>query len=112
MSTIPQPPAPRSAPHALLASVWQRNLPLVLGRVASLSTAAEMAATGELTPSLRQEAAGTAHKLAGSLGMFGYPRGSEIAQEIERMLEQDEALVLSHLLELTLELSLVLRPGL
>jgi len=31
----------------------------------------------------------TAHKLAGSLGMFGYPEGTDFARRIEHQLEND-----------------------
>jgi HPt (histidine-containing phosphotransfer) domain-containing protein len=36
---------------------------------------------------LREAAADTAHKLAGSLGMYGYDRGTHLAREIEILLD-------------------------
>jgi HPt (histidine-containing phosphotransfer) domain-containing protein len=54
---------------SLLAALWLRNLPLVEG--------------------LREEASHTAHKLAGSLGMYGYDEGTRIAREIEVLLAGD-----------------------
>ncbi|MGP8260254.1 MAG: Hpt domain-containing protein [Acidobacteriaceae bacterium] len=71
---------------ALLAAVWQRNRPLVEERLALLDRAAAMAGAGTLTDELRKEACDTAHKLAGSLGMYGYDEGSRIAREMEVLL--------------------------
>lgn len=45
---------------------------------------------GSLSDDLRQSAEQYAHKLAGSLGTFGYPEGSKLAREIEYLL-MDEA---------------------
>jgi HPt (histidine-containing phosphotransfer) domain-containing protein len=72
----------------LLASVWQRNRGLVEERLALLDRAAAMAEAGTLVDDLRQEACGTAHKLAGSLGMYGYDEGTRIARELEVLLDQ------------------------
>lgn len=41
---------------------------------------------GSLSYDLRQSACQEAHKLAGSLGTFGYPEGSKLAREIEHRL--------------------------
>jgi HPt (histidine-containing phosphotransfer) domain-containing protein len=71
---------------SLLAAVWLRNRPLVEERLALLDRAAEAAAAGALTDELRKEACGTAHKLAGSLGMYDYDEGSRIAHEMEVLL--------------------------
>jgi DNA-binding response OmpR family regulator/HPt (histidine-containing phosphotransfer) domain-containing protein len=45
-----------------------------------------------VTASLRREAQREAHKLAGSLKIFGYPKGSQIAREIEHLLLEDKIL--------------------
>lgn len=71
---------------SLLATVWQRNRGLVEARLSLLDRAASAAEGGTLTDDLRQEACGEAHKLAGSLGMFGYDEGTRIAREIEVLL--------------------------
>ncbi len=71
----------------LIAALWQRNQPQVLDRLALLDRAAAAVATGKLTPFLRDEAAGIAHKLAGSLGMFGFHEGTRVARELELRLE-------------------------
>lgn len=64
-----------------LNALWQKYRPQVEARVALLERFAQ---TGE-DP---HEALETAHKLAGSLGMFGFPEGSAIARKIEQGLEQ------------------------
>jgi HPt (histidine-containing phosphotransfer) domain-containing protein len=74
---------------SLLAALWLRNLPLVEERLALLDRAAAAIADGGLTQELREEASHTAHKLAGSLGMYGYDEGTSIAREIELLLAGD-----------------------
>jgi HPt (histidine-containing phosphotransfer) domain-containing protein len=71
---------------ALLAALWQRNQPLVSERLAILDRAADAAAVGTLDEGLRNEAVSAAHKLAGSLGMYGYDEGTRIAREMEVLL--------------------------
>jgi HPt (histidine-containing phosphotransfer) domain-containing protein len=73
---------------ALLKAMWEKNLPLLRERVAVLSAAAEASARGELSEELRVEAHAVAHKLAGSLGMFGYPEGTRVARELEILLTE------------------------
>ncbi len=90
---MPQPfesakrPRDPEATRKLLASLWEHNLPLLHERFAQLEQAVVAARAGTLAPLHREEAADTAHKLAGSLGMFGYPEGTEFARRIEQRLE-------------------------
>jgi HPt (histidine-containing phosphotransfer) domain-containing protein len=70
----------------LLSTLWQRNLPTLYERLDLLDRAASVAASGKLPESLRVEALDIAHKLSGSLGMFGYSKGTEIARRIEQIL--------------------------
>ena len=79
MATLPQ-----TATHKAIAALWQRNQPQLLERLAILDRAAVAPA---LTPGEREEAVSTAHKLAGSLGMFGFHEGTRIARELEQKLE-------------------------
>jgi HPt (histidine-containing phosphotransfer) domain-containing protein len=72
---------------ALLAALWLRNRPVVEERMARLDQAIAAAAAGTLTVELREGAADVAHKLAGSLGMYGYEEGTRIAREIEILLD-------------------------
>jgi len=70
----------------LLAALWVRIRPLVEERLATLDQAAADASAGTLGEGLRAEAASSAHKLAGSLGMYGYDEGTRIARELEVLL--------------------------
>jgi HPt (histidine-containing phosphotransfer) domain-containing protein len=45
-----------------------------------------------LTPEVRQKAVLEAHRLAGSLGMFGLAEGTRLAREIEHLLNETAAL--------------------
>ncbi|OKH38074.1 multi-component transcriptional regulator [[Phormidium ambiguum] IAM M-71] len=45
--------------------------------------------TGNLTQELRSSAQAKAHTLIGSLGSFGLPKGSQVAQQIEQLLRLD-----------------------
>lgn len=79
----------RQAPSELLSRIWQQSLPLVRDRVARLQHSACCAESGTLTSEARTQAADLAHKLAGSLGMFGFPEGTEIARQLEVLLEAE-----------------------
>jgi HPt (histidine-containing phosphotransfer) domain-containing protein len=46
----------------------------------------------ELDPALRERAAHEAHKLAGSVGTFGFPEGTRLARELERVFRANRAL--------------------
>ncbi len=72
---------------ALLTSLWERNLPVLHERLDILDRAAAAAASGDLSEADREEALDIAHKLSGSLGMFGYHQSTEIAQQIEQSLK-------------------------
>jgi HPt (histidine-containing phosphotransfer) domain-containing protein len=95
---------------ALLSRLWQRSLPLLMERLATLDATAAAAHTGTLTTDLRERSISEAHKLAGSLGMFGYPDGTELARSIEMLLEGTEPPCADRLTELTTELRAVLFP--
>jgi HPt (histidine-containing phosphotransfer) domain-containing protein len=55
-------------------------------RLATLDKAAAAASAGALADDVRKEAASNAHKLAGSLGMYGYDEGTRVARELEMLL--------------------------
>jgi HPt (histidine-containing phosphotransfer) domain-containing protein len=94
------PQAAEESRRQLLDTLWQRNLPLLAERLTELDNAAEAAATQTLTSQAREAAASTAHKLAGSLGMFGYPNGTDLARSIEQLLEAPIAVDATALREL------------
>jgi HPt (histidine-containing phosphotransfer) domain-containing protein len=74
----------------LLGELWLRTRPIVEERLAMLDKAAAASAAGSLDEQLRTEAASSAHKLAGSLGMYGYDEGTRVARELEVMLSEAE----------------------
>lgn len=61
-------------------------------RVNTIEAAVDALLHNQLTPELQQQAEGEAHKLAGSLGMFGSDHGSELAQTIEPLLARVKSL--------------------
>jgi HPt (histidine-containing phosphotransfer) domain-containing protein len=96
----------------LLVSLWQKNLPTLRERLDLLDQTAAVSLSGILPDSSRQEALSVAHKLSGSLGMFGYPQGSEIAAKIERILKDPTPVTLSTLQILAADLRKSLAKGL
>lgn len=93
--------------QALLADLWRRKRPVVEERLAVL----ERAATAQpLTEALRSEAHDVAHKLAGSLGMFGFEQGTRLARELELLLEEPTPDTVK-LAELTMQLRELLFPA-
>ena len=72
---------------ALLAKLWVKVQPIVEERFVVLDRAAAAAGQGSLSDDLRIEARNTAHKLAGSLGMYGFDEGTRVARRLEQMLD-------------------------
>lgn len=95
---------PGDVARELISALWERSVPLITERLNGLDIACEAANLGRLSPIMRRGAADTAHKLAGSLGMFGYPRGTDIARDIEQMLECDGVVDAGLLRELVVDL--------
>lgn len=62
------------------------------GQVAVLEQAKTALLAESLNEDLQQQALREAHKLAGSMGSFGYPEGSRLARKIEHLLLQDSSL--------------------
>jgi Hpt domain len=69
--------------HSMLAGIWERSKTTVAQRVEILRDATAAAVKGRLDESGRLRAVDSAHKLAGVLGTFGLPRGTELAREAE-----------------------------
>ena len=68
-----------------LARIWEKHRPAVMEQVASLEEAAEAELSGHLDAEGRGVAEQNAHKLAGSVGTFGFTLASELAGEIEHI---------------------------
>jgi HPt (histidine-containing phosphotransfer) domain-containing protein len=71
---------------AAIAALWNDAQPRALERVAVLETAVAALGDGTLDAATADEATGEAHKLAGALGTFGMPAGTERARAIEHRL--------------------------
>ncbi|CAN1210060.1 Multi-component transcriptional regulator [Tumidithrix helvetica PCC 7403] len=69
-----------------IAKIQERFADSLDRRVEILRSAGRALQTGELTAERRAAAQAEAHRLAGSLGTFGYPRGSDLAKLIEYLL--------------------------
>jgi HPt (histidine-containing phosphotransfer) domain-containing protein len=67
--------------------LWDKHLPQMRERIATLQSAAEHAANGTLTQDEQRRALNDSHKLAGVLGTFGLNEGTELAREAEGILE-------------------------
>ena len=72
---------------ALLAKLWVKIQPIVEERLVVLDQASAAAGLGALPDELRVQARNNAHKLAGSLGMYGFDEGTRVARELEQMLD-------------------------
>jgi HPt (histidine-containing phosphotransfer) domain-containing protein len=90
--------------NALVADLWQKNLPTLRERLDLLDQVADLAATSSLPEPFRLEALSIAHKLSGSLGMFGHQQSTEIARSIEKVLRSTIPAELATLPTLTAEL--------
>lgn len=77
---------------AAIHAVWTRHRDEVLARVEVVEEAVAGVLAGSLDEKLRTHAVREAHKLAGSLGTFGFARASELARDIESVLQADGSL--------------------
>jgi HPt (histidine-containing phosphotransfer) domain-containing protein len=88
-------PAPASQGQAQVPSsaarVWAQFRDLIFERMATVEAAVTGMKQGALNPDIRQKAVLEAHRLAGSLGMFGLAEGTRLAREIEHLLDESAA---------------------
>lgn len=77
-------------PPNFLTEIWNRHHAQMLDRVASIDAAIVALEHHCLTPEIRKQAWHSAHNLAGALGTFGLPLGSQVAKQIERLLANTE----------------------
>jgi hypothetical protein len=96
----------------VLAQLWQKNLPTIRERLDLMDKFGSAAASGALDEGTRVEALGIAHKLAGSLGMYGYQQGTEVASKMERILKTPTPETLITLSSLAVDLRKSLATGL
>ncbi|HET7204961.1 MAG TPA: Hpt domain-containing protein [Terriglobales bacterium] len=72
--------------RAALEKVWLNSRLEAMGRVATLQRFAESLGSGTPDQMSWQNALSAAHRLSGSLGMFGFNEASSCAAEIEGLL--------------------------
>lgn len=72
--------------QSILLKVWERHRSKQFERLKVLELAATQAQSGVLAEAQIAAAKGEAHKLAGALGSFGFPAGTDIARQIEDLL--------------------------
>lgn len=72
--------------RGLVEQMWQRFQPLAQERVADIQRYADVRADGSESDESREAASRAAHALAGSLGSYGRPTGSVLADEVESLI--------------------------
>ncbi|MDZ8050943.1 MAG: response regulator [Aulosira sp. ZfuVER01] len=70
-----------------VSKVWEEVAQKLEERVMTIEQASTMLLQGKLSEEMQSKAKIEAHKLAGSLGMFGSDEGSHLAQELESLWE-------------------------
>lgn len=77
--------------QAMLAALWDRSKHTVAERAALLQVAVDLWMEDRLDEPTRRSAVDSAHKLAGVLGTFGLPRGTDLAREAEVLFGESSA---------------------
>jgi diguanylate cyclase (GGDEF)-like protein len=88
-SQVSQPRSP-----TIIAGIWHRFQAKVSTQVGVLEQATAASLIQSLSPKLQQQAKQDAHILAGSLSMFGFPHGGDLARNIEQLLGSPDVLSL------------------
>ncbi|MFE1743635.1 response regulator [Coleofasciculus sp. H7-2] len=110
-SALHQPPT-LAQTQAAVAKVWERLQGEIIARIDVVEEATTALLRDELGLEERHRAVWAAHKLAGSLGMFGFPWGSQLARQIEHSFQPETPLdreKAQHLCELVADLRRELR---
>ena len=94
-SSRPKQSLPEANPQQTLAAirgVWEKSQARIDQQMTVLEQAVAALDQQTLSPDLRQQAIQEAHTLGGSLGMFGFANGSDLARSIERLLTENSLL--------------------
>lgn len=75
--------------EAEVGEIWRDIRDQLNQRAIAIEQASLALQTNQLSPALRLSAEQNAHKLSGSLGMFGSSEGSRLAQKVETLLKSD-----------------------
>lgn len=79
--------SPQKRVKATASRVWEKFKGKFAEQYAVIEQASSALTIGQLTPELKQQAKHEAHKLAGSLGIFGLKKGSYLAKELEELFQ-------------------------
>lgn len=79
---LEKPPALEEI-NSITANVWERAYSKSLDKITELEQAIAILQSGNLEETLRQQTVFTAHKLAGTLGVFGFEIAAQLSQQIE-----------------------------
>jgi DNA-binding response OmpR family regulator len=90
------------------SKIWLKHKDTLIEQVAVLESATEQLIANNLTTELHQKAKDEAHKLAGSLGIFGLAEGSRLSRELEGLLQPEIILSSGQILQIA-ELTQALR---
>jgi HPt (histidine-containing phosphotransfer) domain-containing protein len=74
--------------QAMISALWERSRHTVVERAQLLQSAGELWNDNRLDAATKLRAVDSAHKLAGVLGTFGLPRGTDLAREAEGLFGQ------------------------
>lgn len=91
----------RSQHLTALALIWEKHQPKRQQQLATLEQFIASLEAGNLEVSDRLSAIVIAHSLAGNLGQFGLDRASQLAKELEQLLQQDFSQSTEQLLQLS-----------
>ncbi len=100
-------PAQQQQTLAEISRVWERTQEKLSNRIAVIEQATTALRQNQLSDELRFAAEREAHKLAGSLGMYGFAEGSRLAQALEQLFQSGELLDQNQTLQVS-ELSVAL----
>lgn len=92
--------SPLEEARQALAALWPRFRPTIMERLGVLVQATAALEEQRLSDSLRLKAEQEAHKLAGSLGTFGYTQGTALARAIETRFRSDAPLTAADVADL------------
>lgn len=86
----------KSEMMAAIAKAWEAHQGTMQERLSVLEATVAAMDRGQLSADLQHSGRSQAHKLAGSLGCFGFSEGSRIARELEHLLQLDVPLSDQH----------------
>jgi HPt (histidine-containing phosphotransfer) domain-containing protein len=88
MGSLSRSPSPESIIADGMERLWKQSQGMINDRLTCIHQALAAAQRNQLDHTLALNSEAAAHKLVGSLGMFGGDRGSVLAKEVESWFEQ------------------------